>query len=126
MGDLGAPLASRMTKGYVTAACLTWLVWASPAQAQQQHEYAIRAGDVLKITVWGHDDLSKEYPVDDDGFVPFPLVGRVQASGLTTKSFAARLTDALEKDYLVNPQVLISVKEYYFNPAPRPKPEPGG
>src|SRR5712691_4817256 len=108
-----------MTKGYVvgllTAACLTWLVWASPAWAQQQ--YAIRAGDVLKITVWGHDDLSKEYPVDDDGFVPFPLVGRVKASGLTTKSFAARLTDALEKDYLVNPQVLVSVKEYFFNPS---------
>lgn len=92
----------------------------APAGAQ---EYTIRPGDVLKITVWGQDDLSKEYPVDDDGFVPFPLVGRVKASGLTTKTFAAQLTEALEKDYLVNPQVLVSVKEYFFNPAPRPKQE---
>jgi polysaccharide export outer membrane protein len=103
--------------------CLTWAVLASSAGAQ---EYIIRAGDVLKITVWTHDDLSKEYPVDDDGFVPFPLVGRVKASGLTPKSFAARLTEALEKDYLVNPQVLISVKEYFFNPSPKTKPDSGG
>jgi protein involved in polysaccharide export with SLBB domain len=96
-----------------------WLVGGPIAEAQ---EYTIRPGDVLKVTVWGQEDLSKEYPVDGDGFVPFPLVGRVRAGGLTTKMFAAHLTEALEKDYLVNPQVLVSVKEYFFNPpAPRPK-----
>ncbi len=75
-------------------------------------EYTIGARDILKITVWGHDDLSKDYPVDPDGLVPFPLIGRIQASGLTTKEFAKRLTVALERDYLVNPQVLVAVKEY--------------
>jgi polysaccharide export outer membrane protein len=93
----------------------------SPATHAGAQEYTIQPGDVLKITVWGQDDLSKEYPVDDDGFVPFPLLGRVKASGLTTKRLASSLTEALEKDYLVNPQVLVSVKEYFFNPAPRPK-----
>jgi polysaccharide export outer membrane protein len=81
---------------------------AAPAGA----DYIIGARDVLQITVWGQADLSKDYPVDQDGFVPFPLVGRVQAGGLTTKQFAARLTEVLEKDYLVNPQVIVSVKEY--------------
>jgi protein involved in polysaccharide export with SLBB domain len=101
---------------------LTVFFWASPATHAGAQEYTIRPGDVLKITVWGQDDLSKEYPVDDDGFVPFPLLGRVKASGLTTKKLASNLTEALEKDYLVNPQVLVSVKEYFFNPAPpRPK-----
>jgi len=103
------------------AVFLGTFLWPSAALRARAQEYTIRAGDVLKITVWGQDDLSKEYPVDDDGFVPFPLVGRVKATGLTTKMFASRLTEALEKDYLVNPQVLVSVKEYFFNPAPRPK-----
>lgn len=75
-------------------------------------EYTIGPRDVLKITVWGQEDLSKEYPVDADGFVPFPLVGRVRASGQTTKGFATRLRELLEKDYLVDPQVIVSVKEY--------------
>src|SRR5712691_845429 len=87
------------------------LAWdpAVPAWAQ---EYVIGARDVLKITVWGQDDLSKEYPVDPDGYVSFPLIGRVKATGLTPTAFAGELRTRLEKDYLVNPQVLVSVREY--------------
>jgi protein involved in polysaccharide export with SLBB domain len=75
-------------------------------------EYTIGPGDILKITVWGHEDLSKDYPVTLDGRVPFPLIGSVQAAGLTTSQLAARLRDLLEKDYLVNPQVIVAVREY--------------
>lgn len=75
-------------------------------------EYTIGPRDVLKVAVWGQDDLSRDYPVDQDGFVPFPLVGRVKAAGLTVQEFAGRLTELLGKDYLVNPQVSVSVKDY--------------
>jgi polysaccharide export outer membrane protein len=75
-------------------------------------EYTIGPGDVLKITVWGHEDLSKDYPVALDGRVPFPLIGSVQAAGLTTSELARRLRDLLEKDYLVNPQVIVAVRDY--------------
>ncbi len=75
-------------------------------------EYRIGAGDVLTITVWGHPDLSKDYTVDPDGFAPFPLINRVKAGGLTTREVAASLVDLLGRDYLVNPQVIVSVKEY--------------
>src|SRR5262249_53081920 len=110
----------RIAFALALVSMLFWSVVAARAQ-----EYQIRAGDVLKITVWGQDDLSREYPVDDDGFVPFPLIGRIKASGLTPKNFASSLTQALEKDYLVNPQVIVSVKEYYFNPPPRARQEGG-
>jgi polysaccharide export outer membrane protein len=85
------------------------LVWDPAARAQ---EYVIGARDVLKVTVWGQEDLSKEYPVDEDGYVSFPLIGRTKAAGLTPTAFAAELRARLEKDYLVNPQVLVSVKEH--------------
>src|SRR5687767_2057307 len=75
-------------------------------------EYTIGPGDVLKITVWGHEDLSKDYPVTLDGRVPFPLIGSVQAAGLTTSELAKRVRDLLEKDYLVNPQVIVAVRDY--------------
>jgi polysaccharide export outer membrane protein len=87
------------------------LILASAAVVRAQ-EYTIGPRDVLKIVVWAQDDLSKDYPVDADGFVAFPLLGRVKTSGLTTKQLAAHLTELLEKDYLVNPQVLVSVKDY--------------
>ena len=82
-----------------------------PAPASGQ-EYTIGPRDVLTITVWGQSDLSRDYAVDPDGFVPFPLIGRVKAEGSTPKQLAAQLTEALGKDYLVNPQVIVSVKEY--------------
>jgi polysaccharide export outer membrane protein len=75
-------------------------------------EYTIGPRDVLSIAVWGQPDLSKDYAVDQSGRVPFPLVGPVKADGLTATQFAARLTELLEKDYLVNPQVIVTVKEY--------------
>lgn len=125
------PSAARFPKAthqYATWCALVLVLFVallSLAVDANAQEYRIRAGDVLKITVWGQEDLSKEYAVDDDGFVPFPLIGRVKASGLTPKGFASQLTEALEKDYLVNPQVMVSVKEYYFNPPPRVRQEGG-
>jgi polysaccharide biosynthesis/export protein len=75
-------------------------------------EYAIGPRDVLAITVWGQADLSRDYTVDSDGFIPFPLIGRVKALGATPKDLASQLTELLGKDYLVNPQVIVSVREY--------------
>ncbi len=81
----------------------------SPALGQ---EYTIGPRDVLGISVWGQADLSRDYTVDPDGFIPFPLVGRVKAVGSNPKELAAQLTERLGKDYLVNPQVIVWVKEY--------------
>src|SRR5215467_13836864 len=87
------------------------LALAGPPATRAQ-EYTIGPGDVLTITVWGHPDLSSDYMVDPDGFAPFPLIGRVKASGATPREVATALTEALGKDYLVNPQVIVSVKAY--------------
>jgi polysaccharide biosynthesis/export protein len=89
---------------------LVVLCWAvSPTVGQ---EYTIGPQDVLGITVWGQADLSRDYGVDPDGFIPFPLIGRVKAAGSTPKELATRLTELLGRDYLVNPQVIVAVKEY--------------
>lgn len=96
--------------GRLLAALMLVLVGGSGAAAQD--EYVIGPRDVLSVTVYGHADLSKDYPVGQDGAMPFPLLGRVTAAGLTAKQLAASLTTDLEKDYLVNPHVIVSVKEY--------------
>jgi polysaccharide export outer membrane protein len=89
---------------------LVLLAW-MPAPARGQ-EYTIGPGDVLTITVWGQADLSRDYTVDPDGSAPFPLIGRVMAAKRSPNELAAHLTELLGKDYLVNPQVIVTVKEY--------------
>jgi polysaccharide export outer membrane protein len=88
------------------------LVLALAVSGTRAQEYTIGPGDVLSIVIWGHVDLSREYPVTQDGFVPFPLVGRVHAVGLSTTQLAQSLREKLEKDFLVNPQVMVSVKDF--------------
>ena len=75
-------------------------------------EYRIGAKDVLKVTVWGHEDLSRQVVVTADGTFQFPLIGDVKVAGLTPSAVETLLRDLLGKDYLVNPQVSVSVQEY--------------
>ena len=82
-----------------------------PAQGQEK-EYRIGPKDVLKITVWGHDDLTRTVAVSADGAFPFPLIGDVTAAGLTPSQLETRLKGLLGKDYLVDPQILVAVQEY--------------
>jgi polysaccharide export outer membrane protein len=102
----------RPTVLRVFCALLALVVALAGGGSSVGQEYTIGPGDILRITVWGHDDLTKDYPVTLDGRVPFPLIGAVPAAGLTTSEFAKRVRDLLEKDYLVNPQVIVAVKEY--------------
>jgi len=102
----------RRSPGLLPAALVAVLLCVALAGPAGAEEYVIGPRDVLAIMVWGQTDLSHEYVVEPDGYVPFPLVGRVKAGGLTPKELATRLKEALEKDYLVNPQVIVAVKEY--------------
>lgn len=88
---------------------LLLIVWAYPASAG---DYVIGPRDSLKITVWGQQDLSQKYNVSVEGTIVFPLIGEVRAAGLTEAQLGQKLVNLLEKDYLVNPQVMVSVEEY--------------
>lgn len=84
------------------------------APAQSAPSYRLRRGDRLDIRVYGHDDLSGEFVLDGRGRIRFPLLGPVQLGGLTKAAAATRLVDRLKPDYLVDPQVGITI----LNPRP--------
>lgn len=68
----------------------------------------IQPGEGLRIDVMGEDDLSGFYTVDADGMVTLPLVGKLQAKGLSHTKFAMLVTQAYSDGYLVNPNVRVS------------------
>jgi polysaccharide export outer membrane protein len=71
--------------------------------------------DLLEIEVFKVPDLSKEVRVDDSGKITLPLIGSVQASGLTASRLEQSIAASLEKDYMRNPQVKVLVKESNSN-----------
>jgi polysaccharide export outer membrane protein len=75
-------------------------------------EYTIGAGDVLSINVWGHDDLTKEVVISEKGRFSFPLIGDVEAAGLTANALEAKLVRLLSDGYVINPNVTVRIKGY--------------
>ena len=74
--------------------------------------YRLGAGDKMKITVYGEQDLSGEFLVSSNGRVQFPLIGEIQAVNLTAQEFAKALTAELGAKYLRNPKVSIEIQTF--------------
>lgn len=67
--------------------------------------------DLLEITVWKNADLSRVTPIRPDGLISMPIIGDVQASGLTADALAHRIADRFKQFVAGNPAVSVSVKE---------------
>ena len=65
-------------------------------------DYVIGAEDVLEITVWRNQDLSKTVQVRPDGKFSMPVIRDVTAVGKTASLLADEITKKL-KEYVQNP-----------------------
>jgi protein involved in polysaccharide export with SLBB domain len=74
--------------------------------------YILTANDVVHIRVFQEDDLETRARVSKDGTITVPLIGAITIAGKTIEQAAALIREELDRDYLVNPQVTVSVFEY--------------
>lgn len=73
-------------------------------------EFLLGPEDVLNVTIWKNQDLSREVVVRPDGMISMPLVGDIQATGLTANLLAKRIAERLT-EYLASPIVFVQVKD---------------
>lgn len=87
---------------------------AAPAQTAfaANDTYVIGGNDVLTITVWKEPALSGTVLVRPDGMISIPLVGDVQAAGLTPLHLADQITARLKK-YVQDPNVSVVVAQIH-------------
>ena len=74
--------------------------------------YALTPNDLILIKVYRHDDLESKLRIESDGTSTFPLLGTIKLGGKTVEEAMVYIRDLLGRDYLVNPQVTITVLEY--------------
>jgi polysaccharide export outer membrane protein len=75
-------------------------------------DYRIGAQDLLAISVFGVQELSKEVRVNSNGQISLPLIGGVMAGGRTIPELEDDLAKKYSTGYLQNPQVSVFVKEF--------------
>jgi polysaccharide export outer membrane protein len=85
---------------------------ATAAAPEANPAYKLGAGDKLRVIVYGEQDLSGEFDVTGTGRVSLPLIGQVQATGLTLEQFEQEVAGKLEQGYLTNPKVSAEVLNY--------------
>ena len=73
-------------------------------------DYRIGPEDLLQISVWKNEAMSRSVPVRPDGKISLPLLNDVQAAGLTALELRDVLTQKLA-DYMPNPEVSVIVSE---------------
>jgi len=81
--------------------------------------YLIGAEDILMIRVWREPELSGPVGVRPDGMISLPLIGDVQAGGVTPEKLAEKITSGFSK-YVTDPEVMVQVasvnsKKYFIS-----------
>jgi exopolysaccharide biosynthesis polyprenyl glycosylphosphotransferase len=80
-----------------------------------KYEYVIGPADVLEVSVWQNELVSRTVPVRPDGKISLPVLKDVQAAGLTPMALQTYLTKALAQ-YIQTPEVSVIVREIHsFN-----------
>lgn len=72
----------------------------------------LNIGDTVKITTYGHEDLSGEFAIESNGNISMPLIGAVKAMGKTQKQLENEVRQKLASGFLVDPKVSIEVANY--------------
>jgi len=75
-------------------------------------DYRIGPSDLLEISVFQVPELSRTVRVNARGGLTLPLIGEIQAGGLTGQQLETLLAQKLQETYLQNPQVSVFIKEF--------------
>ena len=94
-----------------TLAILAGLTWPEAPRAQEAG-YVLGAGDRVRVTVFGEEDLSGEFQIDGQGSFPMSLIGTVLAAGKTSRVLEQHVATLYQDGYLVSPQISVEVLNF--------------
>ena len=96
----------------ILGACARIPITPQVFELSSQEAYRLATGDRLRIIVFGQDTLSNAYAVDTSGRIAFPLIGAVQARGLSPAELENAIEGKLKTGFLREPQVSVEVEQY--------------
>lgn len=74
--------------------------------------YRLSPGDLIYVKVFQQDDLCSSIRINEDGTIPFPLIGSVKVGGMTVAQATKAIYLPLDARFLVNPQISVTVLSF--------------
>jgi len=99
-------------------------IWNNTLLAEES-TYHIGPGDILEISVWKDEALSRELVVPPDGVISFPLVGDIDVTHMTVKALREAVKERLA-EYVPDATVTVmllainSLKAYVIGKVNKP------
>jgi polysaccharide export outer membrane protein len=84
----------------------------TPTTSTVDQTYVLGAGDEVRMFVYNEPDLTTDVRLGPSGEIVAPLVGALNANGMTTVQLAQALADRYRQGYLRNPQVTVTIAVY--------------
>jgi protein involved in polysaccharide export with SLBB domain len=72
-------------------------------------DYRLGPNDRTRIIVFGQPNLTGEFQLDGNGILAFPLIGNVDANGMTPRDLQQAIANKLDPAYMHNPSVSVEV-----------------
>ncbi|MBI4595144.1 MAG: polysaccharide biosynthesis/export family protein [Candidatus Tectomicrobia bacterium] len=79
---------------------------------REARDFILGPKDVIKITVWGNEDLLRQVTISEEGGFSYPFIGDISADGKTVAQLEKEITQRLSGRYIINPQVNINIESY--------------
>jgi polysaccharide biosynthesis/export protein VpsN len=89
-----------------------WLAAAAALPQPVDSVYRLGPGDRIIIKVFGEDDLSMDFRLNDTGRLNYPFLGELAVGGLTVAELEQLIAHGLKDSYLHDPAVTVSIAEY--------------
>jgi len=97
----------------------TSLLWQAPAHAETSlpqsaslQDYHLGPNDRISLSVYGEDEISREYVISPTGMNSVPLIGEVEAKGLTVEQLRGEIQRRLAAGFVNNPTISLMITGY--------------
>lgn len=75
-------------------------------------DYVLQPSDLVRMQVFQENDMTREVRVTQEGTITLPLIATIDVKGKTVRQAEELIRQLYDKDYLVNPQITLTVLEY--------------
>ncbi|MBN9142938.1 MAG: polysaccharide export protein [Novosphingobium sp.] len=81
-------------------------------QSASLQDYHLGPNDRISLSVYGEDEISREYVISPTGMISVPLIGEVEAKGLTVEQLRGEIQRRLAAGFVNNPTISLMITGY--------------